>query len=915
VKFERIFLGLVVLLLAWMGWRLMGEEAPRFRLRGPVGGELPAVAVGPEDPVVQLPAEGAARDVFLVPREDEPLPPLTVPPPPMDELAVLLPPPWVDPGPARWSAHLWRPRPTLDPPSTTTDAGDADADAATEEGGAAAEPAPAAAESADSVEEDWKRLYDWVRTDPLTVFWGHVLGDDRWDLQVGDPIRFQEVDPKTGAPRFAERVFQPDGYEDFGFAETLRNRIELEVRAWRRKASPARIPELRDFVRRLLEDGLQEPVAFDYAEELALAATRLVPDDLGNWMLLGEVWERRFRLDRAFALYAHLVGETLPEGAATGVLPADLAVPFGRFRGRAAPRVRMSHVLREFGLDDLAGSLLDAARLDEATDPSLQLESGKLALEQGDVEAALAAFEQARRGFSGGGDLAASLEAGYWLGRAQLAAGDERRAATTFAEVASAAPKHLRVAVLARAGQSSALYLAGAFQDARVLAEDHVEEMGGDPVLLYQRGLTRLATGASGDEVRLDLRAAAEAMPLDAAPALAALAFAASAWGDEAEAADRLGAARERDPSLPWARWYEARRALDAGDLERAGTGLAAFAREYPDTAAALADLGWLHHLRGDDAQAAVALQLAETRADLADVAVGGVEARVRADLLMRRALVLRSLGLFDAALELLDRAVALDPELRAAQNLRAAVLYASGDLDAAVAEYSLLLDALRDREDDPQAVHARTWMERIQEHARLRRWTDRFDGRRLKSGWDTQTLARLGVEPRLEDGRLVLRGRHREAGETRAFRSVPALAFRSAELDVVAGPDHLGDAGAVLSLRNRNRESWAFRVWRDRDGRLRWETRRGGREESGTLERRVPAGEPFRVAFRVDREGPQPRLTVWVDGEPIYSEEVNHLRNPAGRMAIGGFVRTPNALAVDAAIDDVEIVYAREQP
>lgn len=892
---ERIVFVLVVLLLGLMGWRLFVKEAPTVSTRAARGKDLPAGVPAAADPVVALGADGARRDVFEKPSADQPLPLLRLPAPPLDELPSLLPPPWPDAGPEAWSDHLYRVPAAL--PGTLADVFDQEA-------------APSATAPSGGGPQSPDKLHDWVRKDPLTVFYGRIRNPDRYALTRANAIDFQEVDIRTGKDLYSPRTFAAGEYEDFGFADTPLNRIEIEAHAWYGQLSPVRAVDARAFVSGLLDQGLLVPAAFRHAEALSVGLVQAAPGDLANWMMLGAVWERVFELDRAFTLYARLAGEDV---AAAAELPAALPAPAGRFPQHAGPRRGMASVLRRLGLDGLAEAQLRRALELEPRDPLAAMELGLIELDSGRAAAAVTRLAAARRALSSTSSLDETLRTGVALGRAHLAAKSWSEAAALFGEVAENAPAEHPLAIEARAGRVAALYLAGDFANAAQEASAGVAALGGDPRLLYLRGIASAAEGStSAGEVVRDLRAAASASPLDAAPALAALAFWLDRCGESEQAGDLLRQALDLEPGLAYARWLEAHWALRDGDPDRAAAGFESLVREHPGCAAALAALGWLLATTEQGNGAEVAMRSAEERAP-AHARRGGEGAAPWADLALRRGLNLLALGRTTEARAAFERATDLEPNLFAARNGAAAALYAEGDLAAADAEFSLLQDALRDAPEDPQALYAKDWQRRTQDHARLRSWRDSFDGRKLSPGWDAQSLARLGVEPRQEDGALRLRGSHREKGETRAFREVPALAFRAYTADVTVGAEHRGDAGALLVLQNRGRESWSFRLYRDRDGWLHYATSRSSKQVVERTGVRVEAGRSFRVEFRLDREPATPVLQVRVDGAVVFAEPVTNWRNPTGQAATGVFAETANALAVDVALEQVELVYAVE--
>lgn len=895
---ERIVLILVVLLLGLLSWRLFSREAPRATMRAASSKELPAATIPGADPVVPLSSAAPPRDVFERPSADQPLPLLSLPSPPLADLPDLLPPPWPDPGPTAWSDHLYaRPAALAGAVDEVVDVGG--------DSGLAEAPAP----TGEPQDGDYADTYDALRLNALSGIWGRVLNENRYELKPEDTIVFQQVNPRTGKDQFAPQSFAAGQYESVTLANTLVNRIERESRLWRAQLGPARAIETRDYLRQLLDLGLLETLAFQRAEELALELVRKAADDVENWMMLGEVWERTFALDRAFALYGSLSGETLNGEAAA--LPPGLPAAPGRFRQHPAPRVRMAAVMRMLGREDLAASLLRQALALDARDPAAAIALGELEVDAGLAVKAAERLATARRNLGSSAGQFVSVSVGLALGRAQLGARAWTEAAKTYEDVIAALALDDPALAAAHGGRVSALYLAGDFATAAEAAQEAVEIVGPHFRLLYLRGIAVAAAGGAAGEVVRDLRAAAAASPLDAAPALAALAFWYERQGLTAEAGDLLQQALDLDPSHAYSRWLAAHRALRDGDVSTAAAGLEALVRETPDCAAALTALGWLLALEGSAQRAEVAYASAEDRAPQS-ARLPGPASGVWADLVLRRGLNLLALGRRDEARAAFERALNLDPGLTAARNGTAAALYAGGDLAAAVEEFSELQDALRETPEDLQLLHAKRWQAQIESHDKLRQWRDGFDGRRLRPGYDTGTLARLGVTPALENGALAVRGTHREKGETRAFREVPAGAFRAAALDVAAGATHRGDAGAFLALRNRTaNDVWSFRVHRDREGNLHWTTVRAGKPAFGRIGVQIPPDQPFHVEFRLDREPAQPVLQVWVDGINVFAEPVQQWKNPTGQAAVGILVETANTLEVNAWLDNLELVYA----
>ena len=881
MKREQVLLLATVAFLALLGWRLLAT-APKAQRAQPRRLALELEELGELDPVATLAAGESGRDPFREPREVEPLPPLDLPLPPLGPMAALLPPPVPDAGPEYWSRHLLV-QPPVPPGGIDELVHVEEADGASAQGDPAVEV---------SGELDYEQSYDSVRIDALTVRYGRLLDADRYDRKPGDPIRFQEVDPRTGVDRFAEVTLTGEQYESFQFARTLRNEIELRVRAT--PASAGAIRERVELIDWLLDRGLRESVAFDHALRLAREGVELAPDDLLTWMTLGKVWETTFQFDHAVALYARLTGQDVP----TAAPDLGVDVPAGRFPRRAAPRVRLATILLRFGLlREAEEQLRSAAALGDG-DPDAPSQLGRLLVDAGRPQEGQSFLERAASLYPSRSEPEA-LRNGLALGAAHLRQGQWQQAASAYHDTVRAAGDH-PLSVDARAGEIAATYLSGDFARAASAASAAVAELGAHPSLLYLRGICGAAAGAPAGEVILDLRAAATAGPLEAALPMAAQAFWLQVMGEEDLANEALAEALQLSPEQPYARYLRGRWARQKLDLETARTDLRAVLEIAPGCAAALAELGWLLHEEGRYQAAEIAMRRSEKEA------TGWAEGS------LRRGFNLLALEEVDTARDALSRAASGGMEDSAVRNALAVAAYQEGDLQTAIGEFAVLQDQLRAEPEDPQFLYAQLWQGRIADHDRLRRWFDPFDGRLVRPQWDTQSGARLGVEPRVLDGQLVVRGQHREQGETRVFRKVPAVDFRSFQATLAVGAGHRGEAGVMLSLENRRTRTWSFRVYRDSQGKLRWSQEQGSREKLGEIPVFVAPEQSVTLRFALDREQNPPILRVTADGRPVFEEAVPALRSPTRELFLSLSASTINALPVDLAVDEVELIYSQ---
>ncbi|MBT7012416.1 MAG: tetratricopeptide repeat protein, partial [Planctomycetes bacterium] len=633
-----------------------------------------------------------------------------------------------------------------------------------------------------------------------------------------------------------------------------------------------------------------EPVAFEYAAEIATRLQQLAPDDVQNALIMGRVYEDTFALDQAFSHYQKLLN--------------------GPFRGYPAPRIGMARILRRFGLNAEAEQQLRLAVATLATDAESLAALGILLLDTGRAIEATPLLVRADALFPRR-DVSVALEAGLALGRAYLAQGNWPKASSSFSSsLRTARSIEAPEAIRASAGITAAAYLSGDFEKASTLAQEAVTEFGSDPQLLYLRGITVAAMGGPAAEVVRDLRASISGAPLDAALAYSALAFWLDVLGDAAEAQMALDASIELNPVLPYSRYLQARWASRNGDVDAARAGLLDFVSEFPDCSAALADLAALLAEAGSLDAAEVAMARAE--AGLPQWVQNAPDAPQWANVVLRRGLNQNAQRDYETSQASFARAISLDEDLFAARNATALTFYAQGDLPAAIAEWGYLQDSLRSNELHAQAVYAKLWQERVEAHSRLRRWLDPFEGNRFRPGWDAQTDARLGVEPRVIDGVLRIKGDHSGAGQTRAYRQTPALAFRKFAGELTTGSNHKGTAGLFISLANRRAETWYFRVFRDREGALNWAWKQGAKNDSKRLPLTLAAEESLDLSFTLNRESLPPVLSVHADGAILWQGPVPALRSSSGKVSMGVFAETSLALPVDVSLDSVEVIHSQ---
>ncbi|MBC8370183.1 MAG: hypothetical protein H8E25_09290 [Planctomycetes bacterium] len=876
---------------------MLSESVPSGRIRQG-NKQLELSATGAVDLVANLASNSVGRDMFLRPSADQPLATLLVPFPRVPVQSVLLPPPTPSPGTQALSSNLFvRPFALPGDINTLPDSSTSGEDLATE----------IDSDIEIDMHQGYRAQFDHVRVNAVTTFYGQIVNEKRYELQNGDNLLFVEYDVTSGRERFSVRPIAGDDYQSFGFAETLRNKVELDYRQERRGLSAGSLAQTHDFVDWLLANGMSEPIAFTYAKDLALRAAELDPNDPLNWMHLAQTYEATLDFDQAFSVYALMVGDSVDGEFIELLIQAGLSAK--RFAHISEPRVAMGLILQKLNLRAAARKQFELAMVVADGTSHAPMALGNMLFDEGLYTAAR---ENLQRAYNKQANRSNPLgmQNGLDLARVMLAQSDWSAASDQYSSVLSLAVENSEFKAKALAGQITTLYLAGNFSDAQDAAEQAIIDVGATAQLLYLRGI---ATGANGGDIAnvvADLNSAIAVQPLQAADYYAALAFYSGIAGDEIAAETALASALEQSPNHFYSRYLHAFRSVANGDLLGAQSEYEDLVKDNPDCAALLANYASL--LLEQRAHTKAKVAFSRIASQLRSQTLSASSSEAWANVNVRDGINLLSLGEYDQALSAFDYSLSLDDSLHAARNTRAITMYASGELDVAVAEFSYLQDALRENVDHEQYVYASKWQARLQEHDKLRRWTDDFSAPRLRPGWDLQNGARAGIAPRHDDEKLIIEGHHEAAATTSVSRSVPGLAFRSfsGELEVAAA--HRGSAGIAISLMNRSKTTWSFALERNREGRLSYAISRGTRSESKNTDINIAVGVPMTVSFSLNREPKQPILTVLVNNQIVYSDEVVALRNPTGRMESSFFAETAHALPLDVSLDNVELIYAQ---
>lgn len=890
IKKEIAFFVAFAAFVAWGTYDLVsGGEVAIRRSRGSSGGAM-EYAPGPvPDAALALPSEDRgddfSRDLFTPPRDTAPLPPLELEMPPIEPLTALRPPTAYGPSAAVMGSLLRVPVRTTDVPGLFEDE---EIDVVVEDLGTSLDDVDdedlTAQERLERIEAR-KKLYDWVLTTELKF--GHIKNKDRYDLRRNnEPIAFAEVDPETGVLRYGEQgavPYQREQIQEFGFAETAANRIELRRREFGSPLRPGELDGALRFAFECVELRNEAPQALDVAEEMFLGCTRLNPGDARAWMGLARCYELGFRFEDAYDVYRKLTeGELHTEPAPW----AGLGDLFARLRlmGRAEEAYREG--LRRSRTNWLANWWY-----------------GRFLLEQGRGEEALGYLSEAQRREPSQAELRfARVGIRADLGAALLHLGRPAEARDMFERARSADPSD-------DAGLAG-LYSASLLAPGAGAEDPPGEEPDAGFDLLLALGLDAIERERWAD-ARHFLEQARDDDPFRAWLALRSLSWLAERTGHPEEAFAFVQRAHEQNPVDPWT-LYQRGRLLAAHDdvlgaLEsfRAALDLEL---DFPD---ALIAMGSLSHATGDH----VAAERYYERALELDPERPVVHSR--------RGFNLFELGETDRAGEAFRAAVAGDPDLASARCGLAWWHYVNGDSEEARNRFAELEDSRRNEpEDDPYRAYAAAQNERITRHEEKEVWSDRFD-RVGRVGNDWSYDVGYGPELHLREGEVWLEGTFDTEGRTRLIRELPADRLLSFEATVTVHKGRDVDVGIYVSREQQGRqgdvkvhasaellrkgESGVPQVRLVRKGELEGEAQ-------DLFAAEWPEGKPMRVRIdKVGDEASETSVTLWLDDVPVLEGvAVPSLGRSSQPLRFGVFVYGRSGRQAVVSVDDVNVVRRR---
>lgn len=885
---EQVVFALALALLVWM---FSGVNSGVVTKRGGGRAGVPPEFVNYPAPDLdqvmsrdRLPV-GEERDLFSPPLDTRPLPPLALTLPPVAKLPGIFPPPSPAPA-ARSVGRLLRrsvPQDAVEGlfaiEGDFAGGEDGDGELSLTEMLIAAgsdRQGPMSPEEREEQLAEFRRLYDWVRSGDLRF--GRILNPDRYNL-AGRPqeaLLFVEFIPEQGRERFPGLEAIPidrDRVDEFGFADTTANRIELRRRTFPDPLGQGRYEDALAFASECVSLRLEAPRALEIARELYDLANAVAKEDPRARLGLANCLEAGFRFEEAFAIYHEL----LASGFATN--------PW--------VHVRLAKLESLFRMGEAAAARFEEAMRFGRTDWRVRGEFGRFLLNKGDGAGAVEHLRLANRFEPTAPELkSARARLRTDLGRALVNVGEVAEARVWF-ELALQADADLTEA---HGGLLACIVLGEG-------GEDPGEVSGFE--LLLNRGLAALASADWTGALR-NLEAAATANPLEAYRAWGALAWLAEATGYPDEALRFIEMALENNPTDAWTLYQAARVLAGRDDVEGAMAALKGALDLELDFSDALVLMGSLARDTGDHGAA-------ERYYERALTIDGG-----RSDVHVLRGLNLLEIGQVTEARRELEAAADLDYENPTARNALAWCIYLEGDSGEALTSLAELDDSRRSfPDDDPHRVWARHQIERITDHEAKEVWTDHFDRRpgRIGNGWKTEEGH--GPEGSLKDGKVVVEGRITGKGRTRIFRVLPASQFVSAEIHVTVHGNSRARVGLFVSRemyrRGQTEVQAEATVSRHPQGPV--QVRLVKKGERDLPHEDVPAipwpmGKP--VVLRLERygEASDTRVRIFVDGIPVVEDAaMPTLGRATTELKYGLFIEGEVGRNVSVTLDNVEVV------
>ncbi|MAB77978.1 MAG: hypothetical protein CMJ89_01380 [Planctomycetes bacterium] len=912
---QTVFL-VTILFLGFLTWNLMSGGEASIR-GGGRGKDAEFVNYAPPD-VARALSDGSfkpalRREIFQPPRDTRPLQRLPLDEPPRTVISGLLPP--TDPGPApiSYGTSLRSQVEPIELPEIF-DAVSESAGFETDDAflGVVKKDEPTRPRSLinprDEGEKDpyadetsaersarrqgYRRNYAWIQHSSGESWFGRIENENRYALKIdadrdNEPILFVRLNPDTGRG-FFENIqvgaipVERDAVVDFGFAETATNEFEvrlLELGPTLTRGTYDKAVALADeCVRRRLE----APRALEIAEGIYRRAAAFDSEDPAPRLGLANCFEAGFRFEEAFNEYNDLL-ET--------------------FSHREVVHVRLARLEERFLLLDEAEQRLRRALSMDRSSWVTRYGLGSFLARRGRHAEAVGHLREANRNApQDPNKLHIRVGIRSLLGDVLFALGKLKEAEPFYRQALAADPDH---------GRSRAGLLALGFtgDPAALSASSTTGEIAGEEgfEMLLARGIALLyeGTAASFSRAREVLESAAEADPLRADRALAALSFLAELTGHPDQALGFAEQSREINPRNAYALFQIGRLRGQQDDYEGAREALLAALEEELDFEDALVSLG----------EVAFRLGRFEDAERYFERAISLNSGRHKVHTL--RGLNHLRLGAVADALVDFQAALDLDGDNPTAAGGLAWCTYLSGRSEQAVNLLASIDDRRRSEDkEDPWRVWSREQMERIQDHEEKVEWFDSFDRNRLLNEWRT----REGDGPivSMEEGAVKIEGTFTKSGGlARVYREWPASLFVSIEADIwiEPGKDNVRVGLFIARERRRGRESEIVAeasVMRHLEGGVQVRFLRSAREDDvRDMRQPFPTGRWVRLRIERTGEASESAVTITMDGVPLIEKEpMASLGSASTPLLVGLFAEGDNGREVRVKMENCAVVF-----
>ncbi len=823
---------------------------------------------------------GEGRNIFAPPRDWLPLDPLLLEAPPQLTLTVVAPLPEPGLGPKHFDQYHVLPGKQLEAPE---EAEAVEGETNEEEEGTIGVGAFEIETKPEDAFEDpdaaFLPIYDWIKLDgQLSRVFGYIKNEDKYALGKNrEPIRFAQVAKRTGNI-LGTYEYTRDRIDDFGFADTVVNRIELAICDLRFNAGNLVVIHAK--ARWCLALREEDPKAVDYAVDLVERAIALDPLSRESYKLLADIYEIALDRERELRVLHRAIEQNLN---APGVY------------------VRYGRLLQRFGMNDAALKAFLQAEEIKPYFAESRVARAELDYGQGLYPEALDLFDRARRSATWDVDLGMRV----FLGKARvLLAMNDLTGATIEVQRALTDGKengetwNLKGAVALAKGELDDAE--DAFRRAGELDPGHYRYRYNMGDLLFKRGLLEEAVRKFEETILLD--------PYHSCRPTAARGFVNEYRGEDSLASSDYELAVQVDPLDFYALYLLGRNQRKQGDLETAMTTLKRALRLNGRMREILGELGHARLLAGQDEDAAFYF----------DEYLKRGEEDFRVDYLYGLALL--NLKRFGEAVSLFERSLALSGGQPDPYNGIAYARYIEGEVDAALDAFNEVIRTFEEEDTDPRHVYARRWRDRIEVHRRMSQWIDGFQRKQVKNDWTLQQ--RSGPKISLISNRIIIQGNQRpdQPDEHTAIKRVLAKGgtFRILEADTVSLEGNQAMNGIFIGsyIRRGNQEAQVrvevtlavdaggnlvYNIVDKNDTVVEWE-----RLDHEKIEQDAPVRLGIEL---VDYENGVVRLTA--DGNSLLGREliVKSLRKNTRPLTLGVFAAAAGGRKVQVGLDEVRIV------